>query len=1719
MFRSLSLLILCEFCFDKAPLFGTLALFMASTCRLILVGIAVLSRLHCFSAVQPSTRDYGDVVTLPPPGGPVKNDLFDIAEGNQVTGHSGTFPTIRIAGMFGDEGPSVEKGSTLFADDRTNGFTHFVEWRTPSPIDLHRIKLFAAGDGEIYRHEREFQSFTLKTKRNPASASFDRIIYTYTATHPYTFVNPTNALLIDAGFDGIVAQEFRAEFVQWNAGRGYDGPRVIELDGFGERLQNGPALVADWTFEEGVPGAAARAAQDSSGNGHHVNDGFYSTATFVESGTEVNGAVSVRLPSGQGGFGNALRAADSVAFNLGTEFTLEASLNPGPDNAQWNRGILVGQDVASGRLAYALDYRSEARVVGFLIYNAQGEGQAVHATIPNDGKSHHVAGIFSSGVLRVYLDKQLVESQPTSLIPGIAPGGAGRVTLGANDIGGYWFNGVLDRVRISREALATEEFFPTDAEPLTPLVILQPLQNVTVAEGGSATFHVAAAGGTNSANLAYRWAFNGQTLSNETSDTLLLNNVRAVDAGTYTVTVRSGPWEVSSSATLSVTPGSADALVADWTFEEGVPGAAARAAQDSSGNGHHVNDGSYSTATFVESGTEVNGAVSVRLPSGQGGSGNTLRAADSVAFNLGTEFTLEASLNPGPDNAQWNRGILVGQDVASGRLAYALDYRSEARVVGFLIYNAQGEGQAVHATIPNDGKSHHIAGILSGGVLRIYLDKQLVESQPTSLIPGIAPGGAGRVTLGANDIGGYWFNGVLDRVRISREALATEEFFPTDAEPLTPLVILQPLQNVTVAEGGSATFHVAAAGGTNSANLAYRWAFNGQTLSNQTSDTLLLNNVRAVDAGTYTVTVRSGPWEVSSSATLSVTPRSADAPVITAHPQSRLAGVGLTAQFSVSATSFISLTYQWFFNGGAISGETNSALLIVNVGPEDAGTYAVTVRNSSGSVTSQPAVLNVFSGSAGGGTVYLDNRRPGVDAPVTDDRGLRVSGAEFLAQLYAAPVGQLLAPVGAAIPFGTGENAGYFSDPFERVIPGTTAGGQASMQVRVWDARAGRTYEEAAENGGLHGASNPMVDTVGGGIMIPATLTLLQPFSLAARPRITQQPADLSVKAGRTAVFEVGAAGTGPLTYQWKFNNDVLEGQTATTLVLSNVTEINMGQYSVTVSNRLGEVTSARAQLTVLPRDNQPPVVTLTSPAAGTNTAPRVTLAGTVNDNGTIAAVEWLRNGQLVGPMTLTNGTFTVSNVLLSPGTNQFTVTASDDDGNTGFATVLVTYEPQRAVWVESVPAVQEGARISAPIRVSSNGDIGALSFTLSYDTNYLAEPILTWAEAQAAFELVNTDLAGTIRVTYVLPGRTIRAGTNTLAFVQFRARSVPENLKSPLNLEVQGVFSSAGDPITTGTTVNSGEVQILQRKIVGDNNANDRLDVGDATTIIRMLTLLEPMRPWDVTGNDLNQNAQLDAGDAVRVLRAVVNLDRQPTVPGSGLQAQALDSPLAPVEISAPPYLLLTTTDKRLVAGQKIKVRLNLTDVLHPLTGASFQLNYPTNALRLENAEAHTTGTNFPVSAMALWNVSPGQDYERQDGQVSFAASSALPWELSSVAEFTFTVQPGATAQRFWPVTVSQGEIASGMDVESARPSELLLEGRTAQAANLSAGSFNPATGAFELSLTGDIGARYKIEVSDDLRAWTKVNVITADSGTIRVTDSPSTPVPHRFYRAVEIP
>lgn len=150
-------------------------------------------------------------------------------------------------------------------------------------------------------------------------------------------------------------------------------------------------------------------------------------------------------------------------------------------------------------------------------------------------------------------------------------------------------------------------------------------------------------------------------------------------------------------------------------------------------------------------------------------------------------------------------------------------------------------------------------------------------------------------------------------------------------------------------------------------------------------------------------------------------------------------------------------------------------------------------------------------------------------------------------------------------------------------------------------------------------------------------------------PTISSQPQSVTVNAYSNALFSVSAAGTVPFNYQWTFNGTNIPGATASSLIVTNVTQSDLGAYNVTVSNSLGSVTSSNAVLSMYPF--------LATPFAGLVTDWGFTNTLSVEAWGTgPLSYQWYDNG--IALSDATNSTFTLSSI-------QFT--------NAGLYSVVVT--------------------------------------------------------------------------------------------------------------------------------------------------------------------------------------------------------------------------------------------------------------------------------------------------------------------------------------------------------------------------------------------------------------------------------------------------------------
>ncbi len=96
--------------------------------------------------------------------------------------------------------------------------------------------------------------------------------------------------------------------------------------------------------------------------------------------------------------------------------------------------------------------------------------------------------------------------------------------------------------------------------------------------------------------------------------------------------------------------------------------------------------------------------------------------------------------------------------------------------------------------------------------------------------------------------------------------------------------------------------------------------------------------------------------------------------------------------------------------------------------------------------------------------------------------------------------------------------------------------------------------------------------------------------SASAQPQIIVQPAAQTALTGTNPDFTIVAAGTAPLKYVWKKDGAAIAGATSAELVLKKIAAAAAGNYSVTVSDATGSVTSDTAALKIVaPAAEQPP--------------------------------------------------------------------------------------------------------------------------------------------------------------------------------------------------------------------------------------------------------------------------------------------------------------------------------------------------------------------------------------------------------------------------------------------------------------------------------------------------------------------------------------------------
>jgi hypothetical protein len=401
-------------------------------------------------------------------------------------------------------------------------------------------------------------------------------------------------------------------------------------------------------------------------------------------------------------------------------------------------------------------------------------------------------------------------------------------------------------------------------------------------------------------------------------------------------------------------------------------------------------------------------------------------------------------------------------------------------------------------------------------------------------------------------------------------------------------------------------------------------------------------------------------------------------PVITSQPVNATNSAGTTATFTVGAGGS-ALSYQWQKGTSPLANATTSSLSLPSVSDSDAGGYSVIVSNPYGSVTSVVATLTV------------------IDPPsiVTQPASL-TNNAGTLATFAVTA---------------TGTNPGY---QWRKNGANLANGGNVSGATSSFLALSSVSSADAA--------SYTVVITNSAGSITSSIATL----TVISAPVITSQPQSRTNAAGTTATFTVVASGTTPI-YQWIKNatNSLIDagnitGSASATLTISNVSDADIGNYTVVLTNAAGSVTSALAVLTVI----DPPVI-VTQPASQTNnTGTTATFA--VSVTGTSPTFQWRKNG--------TNNLVNGGNVSGATSSSLSLANLALTDAGT-YAVVITNL----AGSVTSSPATLTIISTNPP------GQLFADDFTRGTDPG----PISPWI-AQSG--------------TWTVTGGALRTGTNTLS-------------------------------------------------------------------------------------------------------------------------------------------------------------------------------------------------------------------------------------------------------------------------------------------------------------------------------------------------------------------
>ena len=634
-------------------------------------------------------------------------------------------------------------------------------------------------------------------------------------------------------------------------------------------------LVAYYDFESANVGA------DASGNNHTLDN---------------NGGVPGEGIKGNGllldGFG-WLETSAATDFDTTTDFTWSVWFMI--DDEELPGGILSKSPVGWLPGAKAL-FKGEESFLGFdvgWVGAAEFEGDIT------DGEWHHAVsvGTFPAdediGIVELYVDGELVSemeggasefTEPEGSVFRIGSGSPGDINLG--DDGEAFpevatFSGFIDEVRVYNRSLDFEDIKALLIDGfggLTQPEILQQPADAQGIVGRNLTLSAQAKG----LFLEYQWSKDSVEIVDATGPTLILEEIAAGDAGSYSVRIsnEAGDVQSSSAAVTLLDEWSLDTnLLAHWNFDTaGQPG------KDASGNSNDLDNFGAIQGTGIK-GQALDLDRDGRLED----------TDENLPFNTLQDFTWTAFVKTQEDGSIIAKS--PGDFDVDGPGTWAPGSKALFIREDRLGFDTGWIGDVDSGQEISDGEWHHV-GIsvdLEDGEDTVRL---WVDGNPDGLWEGVdleEQPDVGTFFIGYSsddfpnegDTFGNWFFGQIDEVRVYTQALIQEDIvkvFIEDGGTVDPPSIVEQPSSRTVIAGRTARLSVSASG----TGVVYQWTKNGNDIEDATEALLVIENATKADAGEYSVVVSSEhvePAVTSEVVTLTVE----DAPVFSG---GELASVG-----------------------------------------------------------------------------------------------------------------------------------------------------------------------------------------------------------------------------------------------------------------------------------------------------------------------------------------------------------------------------------------------------------------------------------------------------------------------------------------------------------------------------------------------------------------------------------------------------------------------------------------------------------------------------------------------------------------------------------------------------------------------------------------------------------------------------------------------------------